>query len=272
MNSFIQEVFNKISLERNPSLWQSEDDTLMEKRLQFLSEFNETLFWPQLFNEKNTSKNLRKNSLLCNAFLKKAENLLSDDEQEKKLTLLNQALCFSEPPESGADFDNVYNITYLQIIFERAKTLNRMKCINEALNDIQFLLDCSKDFEETTDPSDACCKEYYDKLYKLKFNILTDNIYVDEQEKNTQKQQYHKLETDKDLKKIAEFVSILKSRYKVQSNSRNREDKGMKFCKSASVDYYFLTKPKIYSLYLKHELAYESILTVVSRFWAKPRL
>ena len=160
----------------------------------------------------------------------------------------------------------------MQIIFERAKTLNRMKCINEALNDIQFLLDCSKDFEETTDPSDACCKEYYYKLYKLKFDILTDNIYVDEQEKNTQKQQYHKLETDKDLKKIAEFVSILKSRYKVQSNSRNREDKGMKFCKSASVDYYFLTKPKIYSLYLKHELAYESILTVVSRFWAKPRL
>ena len=103
MNSFVQNVFNKISLERNPKLWQSENDLQMPERLRFLSEFEETLFSSQLFNDKNVSKGLRKNAVLCNAFKTKSESLISDDDNEKKLTLLNQALCFSEVPEKDSD-------------------------------------------------------------------------------------------------------------------------------------------------------------------------
>ena len=46
MTEIIQSVFNEISLERDPSIWQSyrDDKQMLEKRLKFLAEFPETQF------------------------------------------------------------------------------------------------------------------------------------------------------------------------------------------------------------------------------------
>ena len=46
MGDIIQETFNCISLERDPKIWQSyrQDVVMTEKRINFLAEFEETLF------------------------------------------------------------------------------------------------------------------------------------------------------------------------------------------------------------------------------------
>ena len=46
MGEIIQETFNDISLERDPKIWQSyrQDERMTEKRMNFLAEFEETLF------------------------------------------------------------------------------------------------------------------------------------------------------------------------------------------------------------------------------------
>ena len=46
MGDIVQQIFNEISLERDPSLWQNEVDTkaFTEKRIRLLAEFEETLF------------------------------------------------------------------------------------------------------------------------------------------------------------------------------------------------------------------------------------
>ena len=46
MGEIIQETFNDISLERDPKIWQSyrQDVAMTEKRINFLAEFDETLF------------------------------------------------------------------------------------------------------------------------------------------------------------------------------------------------------------------------------------
>ena len=46
MTNTIQNVFDDISLEREPSMWHSyrDDPVMLERRIQFLAEFPETLF------------------------------------------------------------------------------------------------------------------------------------------------------------------------------------------------------------------------------------
>ena len=46
MGDLVQQVFNEISLERDPSIWQSsrQDAAMTEKRINFLADFQETLF------------------------------------------------------------------------------------------------------------------------------------------------------------------------------------------------------------------------------------
>ena len=46
MGDLVQQVFNEISLERDPAIWQSsrQDAAMTEKRINFLAEFQETLF------------------------------------------------------------------------------------------------------------------------------------------------------------------------------------------------------------------------------------
>ena len=86
MVSFVQEVFNDISLERDPELWQSEDDGKTLQRIRFLSGFEETRFKQHL--ETSCSLALAKNSKLCQAFHLKADKT---DSLDQKLTLLNKA-------------------------------------------------------------------------------------------------------------------------------------------------------------------------------------
>ena len=69
--SFLQNVFNEISLERDPKLWQSTNDGLAEARIRFLSKFEETRFEAQLSKERPQSK---KNGTLTTAFRQKGEN------------------------------------------------------------------------------------------------------------------------------------------------------------------------------------------------------
>ena len=46
MGDIVQEIFNVISLERDPKIWQSyrQDVAMTEKRINFLAEFEQTLF------------------------------------------------------------------------------------------------------------------------------------------------------------------------------------------------------------------------------------
>ena len=62
MSGFIQNVFDAISLERNPKLWTSEDPGLTKKRISLLSEFEETRFSEQIERKKSP---IGKNDLLA---------------------------------------------------------------------------------------------------------------------------------------------------------------------------------------------------------------
>ena len=219
MNTFIQAVFNKISLERNPKLWQSEDDILMPKRIEFLSQFDETKFSSQLFNEKNVSKSLRKNAVLCSAFNKKTENLLSDEEQEKKLMLLNQALCFCEVPENGSkNYDYCCN-TYAQLLVERMRTLSRLKYTNEALCDVKVI----EKYYNDLDHFDEKHSEYFLKLYQFKFNLVVDNSFIEEENRTKYRQQYQNLKLGKNWKEIQELIVYVGQNHPLINNSASNE-------------------------------------------------
>ena len=63
MGELIQQVFNDISLEKDPMMWQSKKQSgnMTEKRTQFLIEFQETLFENVGFTEKV-------NNIISNSF------------------------------------------------------------------------------------------------------------------------------------------------------------------------------------------------------------
>merc|ERR1711915_72145 len=88
----VQNVFNIISLEKNPAMWQSEVDTkeANKKRIRFLAEFEETLFEEALCMTKSPS---RKNDVLAKALLLKSEKAGEKDKKEG-LKLVSQALSF----------------------------------------------------------------------------------------------------------------------------------------------------------------------------------
>jgi len=94
--SFLQEIFNEISLTKNISIWESEEDTITKdrKRLQLLASYPECSFSKILDPNKSPG---RKNSTLSAALLKKAT--ASGD-----LVVYNQALCYAE---AGPSMDSV---------------------------------------------------------------------------------------------------------------------------------------------------------------------
>lgn len=63
MGELIQQVFNDISLEKEPMMWQSkkQSSNMTEKRIQFLIEFQETLFENVGFTDKV-------NNMISNSF------------------------------------------------------------------------------------------------------------------------------------------------------------------------------------------------------------
>ena len=91
MTEIIQSVFNEISLERDPSIWQSyrDDQQMLEKRLKFLAEFPETQFSQDIDLTKTPA---RKNDMISAALLKKSE---ATADLREKLKLLGQSLSFA---------------------------------------------------------------------------------------------------------------------------------------------------------------------------------
>ena len=211
MNNFIQATFNKISLERDPRLWQSEDDSLMPKRLKLLSEFEDTLFSAQLFNDKNVSKSLRKNVTLCNAFKKKAEEFANQDDQEKKLALLNQALCFSDIPDKESENYECCKNTYLQLLIERIQTLSTLNYKTEALEDLKVL----EDYIEITNSS--CDQKVFDcfaKYCDVKLEFFLSSLSSNEKQMISNKADELKLLVkSKDITSIKELLKSMEHDY-----------------------------------------------------------
>ena len=122
MVSFVQDVFNEISLERDPELWQSADDRKNLHRIHFLSEFEETRFRQQL--ESCCSPALAKNSKLSQAFRLKADKV---ENQTEKLTLLNKAADFATDAE------------FVSILRSRSQVLSRLKKHSLVVADVDYL-------------------------------------------------------------------------------------------------------------------------------------
>merc|ERR1711892_93111 len=123
MGDIVQQVFNKISLERNPSIWHSEVDTkkASEKRIKFLAEFDETLFHQALLLEKSPA---RKNDALAKALQLKSEKA---DDSSDALKFLSQALCFSS--DDNRD----------QLVRKRSNKWEDLKEIENSLKDLLLL-------------------------------------------------------------------------------------------------------------------------------------
>jgi len=119
MEDIVQQVFNEISLERNPAMWQSEIDNkkAAEKRIKFLAEFNETSFEQALSLAKSPA---RKNDVLANALQLKSEKATESDA----LKLLSQALCFASEEKKD------------QLIRKRSKKWEDLKKTENALKDL----------------------------------------------------------------------------------------------------------------------------------------
>ena len=207
MNNFIQTIFNKISLERDPRLWQSEDDSLMPKRLKLLSEFEDTLFSAQLFNDKNVSKSLRKNVTLCNAFKKKSEELATQEDQEKKLALLNQALCFSEIPEKESENYEYCKNTYLQLLIERIRTLSKLNYQKEAIEDLEVL----EDYTDITNTScDQTVFDCFARYADIRFEVFHSFLSMNKKQSTSYKtEELQLLIKSNDHKSIKELLKCM---------------------------------------------------------------
>ena len=77
--SFVQKVFDEISLEKNVQLWMSADDSYLQHRIEFLAEYPQTLFSEHLFATQKKS-NLAKNPILCQGFASKSDKCMEKQE------------------------------------------------------------------------------------------------------------------------------------------------------------------------------------------------
>mgnify|MGYP002050308461 CR=1 FL=1 len=93
-DSFIQKVFYEISLEKDPGLWQNDEDTTEKniERIRLISGFPQTRDKAQLEKSNSTTK---KNIGLAKALKEKGNKQYSGGDTYSALTLYNQALCFS---------------------------------------------------------------------------------------------------------------------------------------------------------------------------------
>ena len=201
MVSFVQDVFNEISLERDPELWQSTDDRKNLHRIHFLSEFEETCFRQQL--ESCCSPALAKNSKLSQAFRLKADKV---DNQTEKLTLLNKAADFATDAE------------FASILRSRAQVLSRLKKHSLVVADVDYL---KESFQTSGDI----------ELEYLKHQSLSQILH--QGKKPLQTQQADKLFADKkvhDLEKLnhdlTQEVAKNESRAGLPFTETNKEHQG----------------------------------------------
>jgi hypothetical protein len=83
--SFLQNIFNEISLERNQSLWLSGDDAKLEDRLRLLAEIPQCRFKQQLSENSPVVKLCSKNSKLCGALREKGNLCYAQGESDEAL-------------------------------------------------------------------------------------------------------------------------------------------------------------------------------------------
>ena len=114
--SFVQKVFDEISLEKNVQLWMSADDSYLQHRIEFLAEYPQTLFSEHLFTTQKKT-NLAKNPILCQGFASKAEKCMEKQEWNQALHLLNMSLTFA-PTEDGEKIS--------KILLKRAEVLDHL--------------------------------------------------------------------------------------------------------------------------------------------------
>ena len=105
--SFLQKVFNKISLQKNEKLWMSSDESRLEERLRLLATFPDTKFSTQLKLDSATSAKNGKLSAGQGAFINDVTQILriSDPpsplchaKMDVLLTTLFRVSEKSEPP------------------------------------------------------------------------------------------------------------------------------------------------------------------------------
>ena len=96
MTDLVQHVFNEISLERDPKMWHNskQGHEMTRKRINFLAEFEETLFRKNL-NVENIPT--CKNDILAQSFLMKSSKA---EDTQQKIKLLNSALLFATDEKS----------------------------------------------------------------------------------------------------------------------------------------------------------------------------
>ena len=96
MTDIVQDVFNEISLERDPKMWHNnrQGHEMTRKRINFLAEFEETLFSKAFNLEKNPTM---KNDLLAQSFMMK---FCKTEDNHQRLKLLNNALIFATDEKS----------------------------------------------------------------------------------------------------------------------------------------------------------------------------
>eukprot|EP00095_Tigriopus_kingsejongensis_P012145 maker-scaffold954_size76946-snap-gene-0.18 protein:Tk12145 transcript:maker-scaffold954_size76946-snap-gene-0.18-mRNA-1 annotation:"GD10796" len=123
MSDFVQKVFEKLSLQKDPALWQSRDDSQTGMRIHFLSRFPEAGFEEHLLREKSP---IAKNDILARVCSTKAQDEKND---EKKLALLNQALLFVSLDETQTMGD---------LIMARIHCLLRCDRVEECLKDLDL--------------------------------------------------------------------------------------------------------------------------------------
>ena len=158
MGTFIEQVFNDISLERQPKLWMSKVDSAkhLEQRLQLLNSHEETRFEPHFAPSSPAMKLAGKNGKLSGALLEKAKLAFAQGEEEYALRLLNQSLQFATAEVSG----HVY-------LHRSSVWINRGEW-NEVLKDSDRALAAI----DAVGEGDEIVKEAY-KLHERKGDALT---------------------------------------------------------------------------------------------------
>ena len=106
--SFLQNVFNDISLRRDQALWMSADDARTDDRLRLVAKFPEARFDQVLSVEKGAALRIcSKNEKLAAALREKGNLAYAQGDTASALHLYNQCLQYSEPgPELAIAFAN----------------------------------------------------------------------------------------------------------------------------------------------------------------------
>ena len=186
MAEIVQEVFNDISLEKDPALWQNsqQNEFMTNKRINFLAGFEEALFTSEFDFDKSPS---RKNDKLAAALLTKY-NVAKTSEQ--KLKLLGQSMAFGKEDF----FDEIHR--------KRMKVFLSINLKKEALKDLLAIR------EKSDEECNQCLRLAFDLKYIEDKNLSKEELYDKLNECLTKKQEKFKFNNHSYLKHFSDKVSI----------------------------------------------------------------